>query len=89
LRDLAELRGEIDALDSDLARLFRHRLKVVDKIASVKRESGALVCDSGREAEILARVAVEAGEGYAEDVCRLFASIFDISRARQLEAMAN
>ena len=83
MRSLAELRGEIDEIDGRLARLLRRRLEVVDEIGEVKRETGAPVSDPSREMVILERVASEAGEGYADDAKRLFASILDISKARQ------
>ena len=83
MRDFAELRREIDEIDLGLVGLLRRRLAVVDEIAAAKKASGAPVGDPGREAEILAKVASEAGEGFAEDVKPLFAALFSISRARQ------
>ena len=88
MRSLAELRGEIDEIDDNLVRLLRRRLQVVDEIAVAKRDAGVPVGDPGREDAILARVAAEAGEGFADDVRRLFASMFAIAKDRQRKARA-
>ena len=88
MRDLAELRREIDEIDGELVGLLKRRLAVVDEIAAAKRASGTPVGDSGREDAILARVAAQAGAEYADDARQLFAAMFSIARARQRRAMA-
>jgi chorismate mutase len=86
IKDLQDLRRELDGIDDRLAGLFRRRLEVVDEIAVAKRGTGVPVNVPSREREILSRVSDIAGDGFESDVCRLFSSIFEVSRARQIAA---
>ena len=50
------LRAEIDALDSQIAKLLTDRFAVVKAIGNVKKQSGLPVKDLAREREVLERV---------------------------------
>ena len=54
---LNDLRQDIDALDAQLAALYRRRMDVAARIAAVKREQGLPVLQPEREQEIRARLA--------------------------------
>ena len=54
---LNDLRQDIDALDAQLAALYRRRMDVAARIAAVKREQGLPVLQPEREREIRARLA--------------------------------
>ncbi len=84
--DLSELRGQIDALDEELLRLFLRRMALAEAIGRKKAESGAPVSVPRREEEILARVKSASGElaPYAEE---LFKTLFRLSRERQKELL--
>lgn len=53
---LNDLRQDIDALDAQLAALYRRRMDVAARIAAVKREQGLPVLQPEREQEIRARL---------------------------------
>ena len=53
---LNDLRQDIDALDAQLAALYRRRMDVAARIAAVKREQGLPVLQPEREREIRARL---------------------------------
>lgn len=83
MKDLAEIRGEIDAIDGKLVELIRKRLSIVEQVAANKKERGAPVLDPAREREILSKVAQAVGPEYENGVCLLFSTLMSISRARQ------
>ena len=59
MKDIKEIRKEINGIDEELVRLFRRRLEIVEEVAQSKRERRAPVLDPAREREILYRVAGE------------------------------
>ena len=83
MKDIRNIRAEIDAIDSELVRLFRRRLEVVGEVAASKHERGAPVTDPARERDILSRVSQEVGEEYAYGARLFFSTLFGISKARQ------
>ena len=83
MKDIKNIRSEIDSIDSELVNLFRRRLEIVAEVAASKHERGAPVTDPARERDILARVTEEVGEEYAYGARLFFSTLFDISKARQ------
>ena len=59
-RELAEFRAEIDRIDSELVKLIAARMKVVDAVIAVKRETGLPALIAERVEEVAARVREEA-----------------------------
>jgi chorismate mutase/prephenate dehydratase len=53
-QDLPGLRGEIDAVDAELTRLFVRRMQVAGRIGALKRSAGLPVLDPAREQAVLA-----------------------------------
>ena len=60
--NMDELRGQIDAIDSQLVELYKQRLDVADRIGAYKRENGLPIYDSERERRLLNKVGEQAGE---------------------------
>lgn len=83
VKDIAEIRGEIDAIDDQLVELFRRRLQIVEQVAANKKERGAPVFDPVRERAILSKVAKAVGPEYENGACLMFSTLMSISRARQ------
>lgn len=79
---LSEIRGQIDAIDSQMLDLFKRRIELCRQAYSEKRLQGKPVLDTQREREILARISGESGElaDYAE---RFFRALIGISRSYQ------
>lgn len=88
MRDLSEIRVEIDEIDSKIVELFENRLKLVTQVAEYKIANGKPVLDKKRETEKLERL-----EGLAESdfsrksVHELFEQIMAICRKRQYQLM--
>ena len=81
--EVKSLRGEIDGIDDEIARLFRRRMEIVDGIAEAKRREGAPVSDPARERMTLARVAGNVGPELENGARLLFTTMFGIAKARQ------
>ena len=58
--DLSELRTEIDAIDSELVRLFGKRMEIAAQVADYKKENNLPIYVPAREREILKDVAEKA-----------------------------
>lgn len=54
---LDSVRKEIDRIDGEMSRLFSERMKAVAQIAEIKKESGQMITDKDREAEVKKRAA--------------------------------
>ena len=81
--DLGTLRGEIDDIDREIARLFLRRQEVSTGIARCKRDRGLPIFNPERERDVLSRVAAEAGEEHEREIRILFTTLFGLSKARQ------
>lgn len=85
---LAEVRKDIDRIDSQLLPLFLERMKCSERVAAIKKQAGAPVFNAQREQEILNRVRGQAGE-YGSEAAALYASIMSASRLRQHGLLAD
>lgn len=82
MKDLSEIRVEIDAIDNQLIDLFKRRMDCAKEVGLYKKERGIPVLNRQREDEILASVQVKGGE-YGASARLLFANIMELSRALQ------
>lgn len=83
---LLEVRKDIDAVDKQLLPLLLKRMDCSQRVAAIKREAGIPVLNPEREQAILKRVREEAGE-YGGEAAALYASIMEVSRARQYQLL--
>ena len=81
--DVATLRGKIDGIDDEIARLFARRMAIIEDIAQAKRRKGAPVSDPARERATLSRVAEKVGGDLENGARLLFTTLFGIAKARQ------
>lgn len=84
VRDLSEIREDIDRIDRQLVELFEERMNLTCQVAAFKMATGKPVLDQKREDEKLARVEslVKKSEN-AKAARELFQAIMAISRAQQ------
>lgn len=84
MRELAELRQELDALDQELVALFERRMGIAREVAAYKRAHGLPVLDTGREAQVIAsRPAMLHDPALAPAVETLFETVMRLSREAQ------
>jgi chorismate mutase/prephenate dehydratase len=84
MKDLSELRREIDGIDCELVKLFEKRMDISAQIGAYKASRGMPVLDASREEEKVAAVrALASSEKNADYAEQLFRAIFLISRSAQ------
>ncbi|MCL1866226.1 MAG: chorismate mutase [Oscillospiraceae bacterium] len=82
--NLETIRCETDKIDDEIAVLFERRLKLVESVAQVKKETNTSILKPTREREIVGRL-THGREGVMADYFKLlFTTIFDISRSHQI-----
>ena len=89
MKDLSEIRAEIDAVDEEMVKLFVRRMKAADAVADAKRGSGRPVFDPAREREILARVSQSVGPSMEDEARLMFSTLMSLSRGRQRAELAD
>jgi chorismate mutase len=86
--DISDWRKRIDAIDSELVRLFSERSQCAIEIGKIKRALNLPVYDPSREKEIIAQIAASnPGPLDADALKRLFERILDESR--RIERLAS
>lgn len=84
MKDLSQLRQEIDIIDRQLVALFEQRMAVTRQVGEYKLAQGLPVLDRSREEQVLAgKVAMLTDSSLAADVTDLFEAIMAISRRQQ------
>lgn len=81
--DLEKIRGEINAIDDEIVKLYIKRLSLCDEVAESKRQTGKAVLDRSREEKIIERITDGMDEKDSLAVTGMYKRIFEISRARQ------
>lgn len=87
MKTLPDIRGELDAIDNEIASLYSKRLDLSREIAEAKKASGTPIANPAREREILARVAHVVGPDRADGAALLFTTLFGLSKALQREVI--
>lgn len=82
MKDLGEIRIEIDKIDSELIELFKKRMDCAKAVGLYKKENNIPVLNQNRENEILDNVEEKGGE-YGSHARLLFSNIMELSRALQ------
>ena len=82
MRDLTEIRKDINDIDEQLVRLFKARMDCAKEVGEYKKENNIPVFNEKREREVLDKVAVKGGE-YGSYTRLLYSDIMELSRALQ------
>lgn len=82
MKDLSEIRVEIDKIDNELIELFKKRMDCSKAVGLYKKANNVPVLSQGRENEILDAVETKGGE-YGAHARLLFSNIMELSRALQ------
>lgn len=84
MKDLNELRQEIDVIDRQLVALFEQRMAATRNVGLYKLANGIPVLDRSREEQVLAsKTALLEDKTLSRDVTELFEAIMAISRRQQ------
>lgn len=84
MKDLAELRLELDQLDREMVALFERRMGLSRQVAQYKQAHGLPVLDAGREAQVIAsREALLEDAALAPALRAFYENIMTMSRQEQ------
>lgn len=88
MRDLSEIREQIDVVDQKLVDLYAQRMQLTEQVAEYKISTGKKVFDKEREEAKLAKVSGMVETPYLKKgVGELFAQLMSMSRKRQYQLM--
>lgn len=88
MRDLQDLRKEIDAIDEQMVALFEKRMEIAKSVAEYKIQIGKKVFDKEREVQKLSNVESKAHNDFnKQGVRELFEQIMSISRKKQYQLL--
>ncbi len=83
MKDIVDIRNEIDKIDDQLSELFVQRLNLVKDVAEYKKNNSKGINDSSREDKILYRLAKDKPEEYKYYIKELYQTIFATSKSYQ------
>ena len=83
MKDLKDIRNEIDAIDDNLVELFLKRMELCGEVASSKKETGKNVQDTSREDSILYRLSKKTPENMQFYLKELYSTLFTLSKSYQ------
>ncbi len=87
MKDITELRAEIDRVDSQIIELFRERMEISEGVAAYKQAVGKPIFDPERERQKLVKIAGEVDPELRTGAIMLFSTLFELSSAHQLKTM--
>ncbi len=89
MRDLKDIRVEIDKIDKQILSLFNQRMDLTDEVADYKRSVGKPVYDKAREDEKLEALSANADDSFSKKaIHELYSQIMSISRKKQFKILA-
>ncbi len=89
MKDLLELRDEIDKIDSEIVRLYQERMEIAEGVARYKIANGKQVLDREREKSKLSVLGEKANSSFNKlGITELFEQIMSASRKRQYQLLA-
>lgn len=88
MRDLSEIRLEIDAIDNQIVELYEKRVQIVSDVAEYKINTGKKVFDKEREQQKLETLSKKASSEFTQNgVIELFEQIMSNSRKKQYQLL--
>ena len=88
MKELEELRRELDEVDRELVRPFERRMALAGQVAACKIAAGRPVLDRTREEAVLAsRAAMLENHAWEAEVRQLYETLMALSRGEQQRIM--
>jgi chorismate mutase/prephenate dehydratase len=85
--ELQALRGKIDVVSADMARLFQERQRISNDIARVKESGNFAVTDTGREERVIADALELSDEDKRAETASLMRTLISLSKLRQYDQL--
>ncbi len=83
MKDLEQIRNEIDIIDDEICQLFIKRMNLAGEVASAKKQSGKMINDGSRESKILYRLSLNTPEELKFYLKELYSTMFSVSKSYQ------
>lgn len=83
MKDLTQIREQINKVDDKILQLFLERMSLSKEVAEQKKQSGKLVSDKTRENEIIVRLAKATPEELKLYLKEVYETIFSVSKSYQ------
>ncbi len=88
MEDLLKLRNEIDEIDNEIVSLYERRMKIAERVARFKIETGKKVFDKEREISKLNTLSAKATSEFTKvGIVELFEHIMAVSRKKQYQLL--
>lgn len=87
--NLACLRDEIDAIDTEMVALICKRMDIAKAVAIYKAEQNIPILNAQREADVLSRIKKLGNSNYQGEVSQIFMHIMELSKKLQEKTQAN
>ncbi len=89
MKDLSEIRQQIDQIDQDILTLYEKRLSLAEDVAAYKISQNKNVYDREREKEKLAQLSALASDDFSrQGIVELFEQIMSVSKKKQYRLLA-
>ena len=83
MKELENIRREIDSIDDKLVKLYVERLEKIKEVAKIKEITNTAVVDEQRESDILYRLTKNHSDDIKKYIEQLYSTIFSLSKAYQ------
>lgn len=84
MRDITEIRAEIDQIDTELTKLFERRMTVSEEVAAYKKANGLPTLNAQREKEVIAKACARLeNKDFAPYTEKLYTCLMDLSKDYQ------
>lgn len=84
MRDISEIRKDIDSIDAQLVALFEKRMALSEEVAFFKKENSLPVLNSSREDEVIEKVCSQLeNQELCDYTSKLFRVIMNLSKEYQ------
>ena len=88
MEDLLKLRDEIDVIDNEIVTLYEKRMKIAERVARFKIQTGKKVFDREREVSKLNTLSAKASSEFTRvGIIELFEHIMTVSRKKQYQLL--
>lgn len=88
MEDLLKLRDEIDVIDNEIVTLYEKRMKIAERVARFKIQTGKKVFDREREVSKLNTLSAKASSEFTRvGIIELFEHIMAVSRKKQYQLL--
>ena len=89
MKDLTEIRKDLDKIDNEIKELYLKRMSLVDEVAQYKASTGKQILDTKREQEKIEALTSDIGDDFTKrSIVELYEQIMAVSRKKQYRMLS-